>query len=667
MNRLNLMQGLMIGLGLATAASAQASITGANGVNFTEAFLGAGFTGSITLSAANNPHVLSGDIWIRDGATLTIEAGVTFRSTLNSTLFINRGAQIFANGTKDAPITFTSSSDTGVYRQQANNEWGNLTIMGAGYISEDEIPTNTAVPSSTNFANMEGATPPAANPEFDDYGGGNDNDDSGTLSHCTFSYGGIASIPGDELNGLSLGGIGRNTDIHHVEIVNNIDDGIEIWGGTVNLKYVSIWNIGDDSFDVDQGWRGKAQFGLIVQGCGGTGGQGSGFGDNGMEIDGAERCDWQPVTTAAIHNFTVIGGEADDGSATNGNPTDELVEFRDNSRVQFLNCIFMDAGKNSLLDKISDEEVNNTLALCGGPTVPQLLARMQTSAGSTYATNAFPGAPELTPGQAYTAQNSAGNLVEFRGCCYFNNDSDVNAANFGVFGGVAGTNHANNTILTTSPVTTLTRSATACLSPSHSTFPVTFLDPTPTAVAQTAVEVSPNDGFYRQARYCGAFARGNNWLIGWSFTSRNGLTSSSQANVPIHGVEKPGAVGAPVHFTVGDWSVGNTPMLGVDNVQDFGLGPIALVIVGLSPLNPADPCAGLNIGPFTGFDNILIPNGDLITVAQGAPGSDEVMVPFATIPAGLGGTVLYTQAVGFDTGVPAGQFTTSNAQRHTLP
>ena len=63
-----------------------------------------------------------------------------------------------------------------------------------------------------------------------------------------------------------MGALGRNTQIDHIEIMNNVDDGIEIWGGTVSLKYVAIWNIGDDSFDCDQGWRGRAQFGLIVQG-----------------------------------------------------------------------------------------------------------------------------------------------------------------------------------------------------------------------------------------------------------------------------------------------------------------------------------------------------------------------------------------------------------------
>jgi hypothetical protein len=303
MTRLNYLVPALVSSVVASMATAQTVIN-------------TNITTSTTLTLANSPYALDGDIYVLPGATLTIEAGVRFESNLNSTLAVARGAQIIANGTLEAPIVFTSAADTGVYRQLANNEWGNLTIMGSGYISEDEIPSNSAAPSATNYADMEGLTP--ANPALNDYGGGNDNDDSGSLSYCTFRYGGIASIPGKELNGLSLGGVGRNTDIHHIEILNNIDDGIEIWGGTVNLKYISIWNVGDDSLDIDQGWRGKAQFGLIVQGLSNTGNQGSGFGDNAMEIDGAERCDWQPVTTCAIHNWTVIGGEND---AAGGAPT----------------------------------------------------------------------------------------------------------------------------------------------------------------------------------------------------------------------------------------------------------------------------------------------------------------------------------------------------------
>ena len=149
-------------------------------------------------------------------------------------------------------------------------------------------------------------------------------------------YGGKVVGLNNELNGLSLGGIGRNTEIHHVEVMNNVDDGIEIWGGTANLKYVSIWNIGDDSLDIDQGYRGKVQFGLIVQGYSVLAAQGSGIGDNCIEIDGAEQSDFQPVTSTVLYNMTVVG------QPVSG---DHGVAYRDNARVQVRNSIFMDLGE----------------------------------------------------------------------------------------------------------------------------------------------------------------------------------------------------------------------------------------------------------------------------------------------------------------------------------
>ena len=606
---------------------------------------------STTLTLANSPYALDGDIYVLPGATLTIEAGVRFESNANSTLAVARGAQIIANGTKDAPIVFTSAHDTGVYRQLANNEWGNLTVMGSGYISEDEIPSNSASPASTNYADMEGLTP--ANPSLNDYGGGDDNDDSGSISYCAFRYGGIASIPGKELNGLSLGGVGRGTDIHHVEILNNIDDGIEIWGGTVNLKYVSIWNVGDDSLDIDQGWRGKAQFGLIVQGLSNTGNQGSGFGDNAMEIDGAERCDWQPVTTCALHNWTVIGGEND---APSGSPTDELVEFRDNARVQFLNCIFMDAGKEVFNDKVTDGEANNNTTVCGlGSSVPQMQARMTTSASTTYSVNPFSGGGAA---QAYTAQDPAGKLVQLRGCIYYNNDAPTaypEAISYGILPQlqtVPGVGHANNTIETSMPIAVRTRGSEV-VATGHAVEPVTFLDPTPVGAALTAAEFSPNDGFFTQARYVGAFARGNNWLIGWTGTSEFGLTTSSQSNTPINGVERAGINGVPVHYTDGDWSPGSSVALRCENLADVGGASIGLLVFGSGQLN------------FPIFGGTVVPTGDVVYVLNGAPGTAE-FGPF-TMPAGLGGLVFYTQFLAFDPGVPVGEFVFSNAQRHIIP
>ena len=126
--------------------------------------------------------------------------------------------------------------------------------------------------------------------------------------------------------------------------MNNVDDGIEIWGGTVGLKYITIWNIGDDSFDVDQGWRGKAQFGLIVQGYSRNASQGSGLGDNIFEFDGAENSDAQPHS-ATIYNFTTVANtESGDGTTT----------WRDNASVQYRNCIFI--GKGDKLVRADGED-----------------------------------------------------------------------------------------------------------------------------------------------------------------------------------------------------------------------------------------------------------------------------------------------------------------------
>lgn len=308
-----------------------------------------------TAWTADNVYRLEGQIFVLPGASLTIEAGTVIASTTDAggSLAVARGAKIFVNGTEDNPVIMTSTDDvatwekdsshpsggdpkTGTWREGAN-EWGNLTIMGEGVISAShskglQVGSNTKDPSGLNEAQMEGLT----DANYSLYGGADDNDDSGSISYLSLRYAGKVVGLGNELNGLSLGGIGRETDIDHVEIMNNVDDGIEIWGGTVNLKYASIWNVGDDSFDVDQGWRGKAQFLFVVQGYSVDAKQGSGVGDNCFEMDGAEDSDAQPVTTSVIYNATVIGNPLDGDHGT---------AWRDNARVQFRNCIFMDLGE----------------------------------------------------------------------------------------------------------------------------------------------------------------------------------------------------------------------------------------------------------------------------------------------------------------------------------
>ncbi|MEM1453449.1 MAG: hypothetical protein AAGI22_30375, partial [Planctomycetota bacterium] len=227
-------------------------------------------TTNITTSTtwtADNVYNLTQQIYVLPGATLTIEAGTLIASDTNvgGSLAVSRGAQIFILGENGAPVIMTSKADvatwsgtcdprTGMWRETAN-EWGNLTIMGDAYISENAIASNTPAPNAGNFANMEGLVPPPGQ-TWAQYGGGNDNDDSGVVNYLSLRYGGRVVGLNNELNGFSLGGVGRGTDIDFVEVMNNVDDGVEVWGGTVNLKHLSIWNIGDDSLDIDQGWRG---------------------------------------------------------------------------------------------------------------------------------------------------------------------------------------------------------------------------------------------------------------------------------------------------------------------------------------------------------------------------------------------------------------------------
>jgi len=646
MNRNTFLQGVALAVGLASAASAQITVSS----NITTS----------TTWTANNVYALSGDIYVEPGATLTIEAGTVIASLNNSTLAVCRGAQILANGTVDAPIVFTSDNDratwtggnprTGTYRQTANNEWGNVTLMGSGYICENQVGTNTPAPSASNYADMEGLSP--ANTSLNDYGGGNDNDDSGNLTYVSLRYGGRTSAPNVELNGLSLGGVGRNTEIHHVEILNNLDDGIEIWGGTVSLKYFSIWNVGDDSLDIDQGWRGKAQFGLIVQGFSGVGSQGSGFGDNALEIDGAELCNYQPVTTAALYNLTVIGAPHPTGAATGG---DHLTAWRDNANVQIRNSIFMDAGDNVVQNDVTDGENGNTGYGCNGTLT--WAQRWTTAYTVTSTVNPF--ATPAAVAAAYTVQQS-GNLIDFRDNVFFNNlrTAAYTEANTRlVFAGGGGTANANNAIVTSSPITSITRGAAATPNGSNSTSPVTFLNATPANDALTAVEFAPNDGFFTPARFRGAFPRGNDWMIGWTATSAFGLTPNTLAATYLEGATAT-PIGVPVHYTTGTWAGGTNVTFGCDNVgQADPVGAPGLSIgVGILGFAPAAfPIFGgtLLVDPFANVQFAVVGAGALVSGPL-------------TIPGGFSGTTLYSQFLVLDAAA-AGGLALSNGQKHLLP
>jgi hypothetical protein len=473
-----------------------------------------------TVWTRDNVYNLTTQIYVLPGASLTIEAGTTVATVPtpngSGSLAVTRGAQIFVQGTAECPVIMTSTNDTATWAggnrrsgtwREAANEWGNLTLMGRAYISDDANPTNVAQPGSANVAAMEGVTAEFPGDTKILYGGGDDGDDSGSIEYLSIRYGGRVIGLANELNGLSLGGIGAGTTISHVEIMNNVDDGIEIWGGTVNLDHVSIWNVGDDSLDIDQGYRGQIQFGLIVQGNSLNASQGSGVGDNCVEVDGAENSDWQPVTTTCIYNLTVIGQPVDGDGAT---------AWRDNARVQYRNCIFMDCGEKVV--RFDDVDGDGALGYGHNGTLDWL---------TSWATP-FDGAPaHPNDGGAglYTAQFS-GNLCEISDSVLFNNSDYTEFNNVG-----ADAPASNNVVEPAAmPIQALMR-GTPVVRGGKVMLPVLGLDPRPAGDALTSVASAPAGGFLVPAPYRGAFAPDlDPWLGEWTASFAFGLTSSTGEN-----------------------------------------------------------------------------------------------------------------------------------------
>ncbi len=213
-------------------------------------------------------YILTDRIAVESGATLTIQKGVIIKGQAgtgaNATaLIIARGAKLMAEGTATEPIIFTSVADEIVPGEiespnldpTLNGLWGGLIICGNAPISAD-----------AESVQIEGI--PASDPNGL-FGGTDPADNSGSIQYISIRHGGANIGEGNEINGLTLGGVGSGTVIEFVEVVANQDDGIEWFGGTVNVSNAIIWNAGDDAVDTDMSWGGTLD-NFIVVGAGGS-------------------------------------------------------------------------------------------------------------------------------------------------------------------------------------------------------------------------------------------------------------------------------------------------------------------------------------------------------------------------------------------------------------
>jgi len=271
-----------------------------------------------------------------DPAVLTIEPGVTVMGAdLQSLLVVSRGSKLNANGTEDAPVTFTAIDPDTRDLDVDTSLWGGIVINGRATIN------------TCNGSNL----PCEAEGEGDSglYGGDDDADSSGQMFYTRVVYAGNPLTSDDELNGIAFQGVGAGTTIDYLQVHNGADDGVEFFGGTVNAKHLVITGADDDSLDWTQGWRGNVQHLVIVQN------PNQAATDQGIEADNlGDNRDFLPRAHPTISNATIIGAGAAGGESDIG------ILLREGTAANLYNIVVADFGDAAL-----DIDHEETFAVAG--------------------------------------------------------------------------------------------------------------------------------------------------------------------------------------------------------------------------------------------------------------------------------------------------------------
>ena len=275
--------------------------------------------------SAGTKYLLRGFVYVKAGATLTIEPGTVVMGEKSSkgTLIIERGGMIMAQGTASKPIVFTSAQPAG---SRAAGDWGGLIILG-------NAPVNLGA-----GARIEGGVDR-------EYGGSDAADNSGTLQYVRIEYPGIAFQPDNEINGLTLGGVGSGTTIDYVQVSYSGDDAFEWFGGTVNARHLIVYKTVDDMFDTDNGYAGKLQFLVGISDPKVADASGS----NGFESDNDSQGSGATPTTAPTYSNVTLFGPLGATSDINASFKRGL-HIRRNNKTKLHNSIVLGWPTGLLLD-----------------------------------------------------------------------------------------------------------------------------------------------------------------------------------------------------------------------------------------------------------------------------------------------------------------------------
>lgn len=277
---------------------------------------------------ADKKYILKGFVYVTNGATLKIAPGTIIKGdkATKGTLIITRGAKIDATGTVSQPIVFTSNQEPGARRE---GDWGGLIILGKAPINPDG-----------GKAKIEGglvATDASKEEDYIYFGGTDAADNSGTLKYVRIEFAGIAFTPDNEINGLTMGGVGNGTTISYVEVYRSGDDAFEWFGGTVNCDHLVAAYTWDDDFDTDFGYSGNVQFGVALR----VKTIADQSGSNGFESDNDGNGTANgPKTSAIFSNMTIVGpGQGKYASSGINANYQHGAQIRRNSSMSLVNSI----------------------------------------------------------------------------------------------------------------------------------------------------------------------------------------------------------------------------------------------------------------------------------------------------------------------------------------
>ena len=470
-----------------------------------------------------NTYVLDKKIYIPSGQTLTIEPGTVIKGATAATtaeataLVIERGGRIIANGTESCPIVFTAQADAmdGTYPISNKGMWGGVVILGKAHNNltlAANGPFTVGTAGKLAVANGLGTVEGFQTTNTQDQFGANltagesfnDDDNSGILRFVSIRHSGAILALGGEINGLTLASVGRATTVEHIEIVSCADDNIEIFGGTVNLKYCTTLFGNDDMYDWDLGWTGKAQFLFGMK----SDNTFSADSDNGFEMDNDDqKSNNTPYSHPVIYNTTLIGNSKTTLNTDNSSMAG--INAKEFTQGEIYNSIFANFKNGFNLQK----SISGTRSYVAGG---EAWHNWTNIAGPASATAGNGTQSLVVKCNTFVATTNA----------MMNNSS---LANNGV--GTAITSGADYTQFTTTDkndvVATLpgfdynytVNSTTNLFSVKNDVIP----NP---ALSITGCPTAPIDGFFTPAPFRGAFSSeaGQNWLSDWSYSQVLGAT-----------------------------------------------------------------------------------------------------------------------------------------------